>query len=175
MNCPEPLIESGMTFGPFPEGSCFPIERSTSYKAIEAGVKIAEFLLLRQSRDNSPVVWVVEAKSSTPRPQSQPDFDEFIEEIRQKLSNALSLGLAACLGRHPASGEELSESFKNLDLGKVSFQLVLVINGHKDDWLPPLNDALSAALHSVVKTWALSPTAVTAINDGMARDYGLIQ
>jgi hypothetical protein len=175
MNCSEPLIESGMTFGPFPDGSCFPIEQSASYKAIENGVKMAEFLLLRQTEDNSPVVWVVEAKSSTPRQQTQPDFDKFIEEIRQKLSNALSLGLAACLGRHPAAGAELSESFKNLDLGKVSFRLVLVINGHQDDWLPPLNDALSIALHPVVKTWALPATAVTVINDGMARDRGLIQ
>ena len=175
MNCSEPLIESGMTFGPFPDGSCFPIEQSESYKAIENGVKMAEFLLLRQTEDNSPVVWVVEAKSSTPRPQSQSDFDAFIDEIRQKLSNALNLGLAACLGRHPASGEELSDSFKNLDLGNVSFRLVLVINGHRDEWLPPLNDALTTALYPVVKTWALPSTAVTVINDGMARDHGLIQ
>ena len=48
MNCSEPFIESGMTFGPFPDGSCFPIEQSASYKAIESGVKMAEFLLLRQ-------------------------------------------------------------------------------------------------------------------------------
>ncbi len=175
MNCSEPLIESGMTFGPFPEGSCFPIEQSASYKAIESGVKMAEFLLLRQMEDNSAVVWVVEAKSSTPKPQTQPEFNNFIEEIRQKLTNALNLGLAACLGRHPASETELSESFMNLDLGQVSFRLVLVINGHRDDWLPPLNDALTSALHPVVKTWALPATAVTVINDGMARDHGLIK
>jgi hypothetical protein len=175
MNCSDPLIESGMTFGPFPGGSCFPIEQSASYQAIEAGVKMAEFLLLRQTEGDSPVVWIVEAKSSSPRPQSRADFDDFIEEIRQKLSNALSLGLAACLGRHPAAETELSDSFRNLALGTVSFRLVLVINGHQDAWLPPLNEALSSALHSVVKTWALPPTAVTVMNDGMARDYGLIQ
>ena len=175
MNCSEPFIESGMTFGPFPDGSCFPIEQSASYKAIESGVKMAEFLLLRQTGDISPVIWVVEAKSSTPKPQTQPDFNDFIEEIRHKLSNALSLGLAACLGRHPAAWAELPDSFKNLDLANVSFRLVLVINGHRADWLPPLNDALTTALHPVVKTWALPPTAVTVINDDLARDHGLIQ
>lgn len=175
MNCLDPLIESGMTFGPFPEGSCFPIEQSASYRVIESGVKMAEFLLLRQTQDSSPVVWVVEAKSSTPKPQSQPDFDKFIEEIRQKLTNALNLGLAICLGRYPATEGEFPESIRNLDLGEVDFRLVLVINGHQDAWLPPLNDALSSALHPVVKTWALLPTAVTVINDDMARDCGLIQ
>ena len=175
MNCSEPFIESGMTFGPFPDGSCFPIEQSASYKAIESGVKMAEFLLLRQTGDNSPVIWVVEAKSSTPKPQTQPDFNGFIEEIRHKLSNALNLGLAACLGRHPTAWAELSDSFKSLDLGSVSFRLVLVINGHRDEWLPPLNDALTSALLPVVKTWALPPTAVTVINDDLARYHGLIQ
>jgi len=66
-------------------------------------VKMAEFLLLQQPEDDSPVVWIVEAKSSSPWPQSQADFDNFIEEIRQKLSNALSLG------RHPAAEVELSD------------------------------------------------------------------
>ena len=175
MNCPDPLIESGMTFGPFPDESCFTVEESLSYKAIESGVKMAEFLLLRQTRDNVPVIWVVEAKSSTPKPEIQPNFDEFIEEVRQKLTNALNLILAACLGRHLAAEAELPESFKNINLGEVDFRLVLVINGHQDAWLPPLNDALSLVLHATVKTWALSPTAVTVINDGMAREYGLIQ
>ena len=44
----EPIIESGMTFGPYPDGHCFYIEESESYKSIKAdGVKIAEFLLLQ--------------------------------------------------------------------------------------------------------------------------------
>lgn len=170
----EPFVESGMTFGPFAEGHCFRIERSEVYRKVKDGVQMAEFLLLRLKDGHPPTVWVVEAKSSTPRPETQPNFDEFIEEIRKKLTNALSLGLAACLRRHEDSDAELSEPFKTLDLSVVGFRLVLVINGHKKEWLPPLQEALSKALQSTVKVWALPPTAVAVINDGQARSHGLI-
>lgn len=171
----EPIIESGMTFGPFPEGHCFYIERSAVYQKVKDGVQMAEFLLLRFKDGHLPAVWVIEAKSSTPRPETQPNFGEFIDEIRQKLTNALSLGLAACLNRHEDADAELSEPFKALDLSVVGFRLVLVINGHKKEWLPPLQEALSKALQSTVKVWALPPTAVVVINDGQARSRGLIQ
>ena len=41
------IIESGMTFGPFPENRCYYIEKSNCYAAIQEHVQIAEFLLLR--------------------------------------------------------------------------------------------------------------------------------
>ena len=72
------IVESGMNFGPYPKGHCFFIEKSPTYKKIQNNVQIAEFLLLHYAKDGSPVVWVVEAKSSTPRPATQPNFDEFI-------------------------------------------------------------------------------------------------
>ncbi len=170
----EPIIESGMTFGPFPEGHCFRIERSAVYQKVKDGVQMAEFLLLRLKDGHLPTVWVVEAKSSTPRAETQPNFAEFIDEIRRKLTNALSLGLAACLKRHAAADAELSEAFKTLDLSVASFRLVLVINGHKEEWLQPLQEAPSKALKPTVKTWALPPTAVAVINDRLARKHGLI-
>jgi hypothetical protein len=75
----QPIIESGMTFGLYPEGHCFHIEKSQTYQDIQEGVKIAELLLLHPP--NSPKVWIIEAKSSSPRPETQPGFDDFIEEI----------------------------------------------------------------------------------------------
>jgi hypothetical protein len=168
----EPIHESGMTFGPYPEGSCFYIEKSKTYQHIQDGVKIAEFLLLG-SQDES-TVWVVEAKSSTPRPETQPNFDEFIIEIREKLTNALTLSIAACLKRH-STYAELPNSFQTLDLRTAKFRLILVVNGHQKEWLPPLQDALKRALQSTVKTWNLSPTSVVVLNDALARSQGLIR
>jgi hypothetical protein len=170
----QPIIESGMTFGPFREGHCFYIERSAIYQKIKDGVQIAEFLLLRFNDGHPPTVWVVEAKSGTPKPDTQPNFDEFIDNIRKKLTNALSLGLAALLKRHEDAHAELSEPFKALDLSVAGFRLVLVIKDHKKDWLPPLQEALSKALRSTVKTWALPATAIAVINDDLARAYELI-
>ena len=85
---------------------------------------MAEFLLLRSQK-----LWIIEAKSSTPRPETQPNFDTFIEEVREKLSNALSLGLALCLKRHQY--EKLPKAFQELNLANVEFRLILVVNGHQ--------------------------------------------
>ena len=159
------IIESGMIFGPYLSGQFFHIEKSALYKNIHTDVKIAEFLLLRFKEGMPPSIWIVEAKSSTPRPETIPHFDDFIEEIKQKLNNALSLGLAAFLHRHKSAFAELPEPFIKLDLSALGFRLVLVIKGHKESWLPPLQEALSKALIPTVKTWALPIPAVSVIND----------
>lgn len=167
------IIESGMTFGPYPAGQCFYIEQSDCYSRVQEGVQMAEFLLLRQ-QEQGTTMWVVEAKSSSPRPETQPNFAEFIVEIRSKLTNGFLLGVAARLQRHPAAATELSESFKALDLQSLGVRFVLVINGHKQEWLAPLQSALSLALKPVVKTWALPAISVVVLNHELAQKYGLI-
>lgn len=168
------IFESGMTFGPFGEGECFFIEKSRCYTRIMEGVQMAEFLLLRQRQGRDPMIWVAEAKSSSPRPGTQPNFSAFIDEIRTKLTNGFLLGIAARLQRHPAAENDLPDAFKSVDLHSLEFRFVLVINGHKPEWLGPLQDALSLALKPVVKAWALPPTSVAVLNHEMAQHYGLI-
>ena len=167
------IDESGMRFGPYPEGQCFFIEQSACYQQIREGVAMAEFMLLRQQK-NGPVIWIVEAKSSSPKAQTQPNFAAFIEGIRIKLTNAFLLGMAAHLTRHPLAAQELPAPFKSLNLSTTGFRFVLVINGHKQDWLVPLQDALSQAMKPVVKTWALPPLSVVVLNHELAYKHGLI-
>lgn len=162
-----------MTFGPYLQGTCFRIEQSAAYRALQEGVPMAEFLLLR-AQASPPSVWIVEAKSSSPRPETQPAFDEFIGEIRDKLANALGLGIAAILKRHPLADEELPAAFQALDLTSTGFKLVLVIHGHQKKWLPPMQDALRRALRATTKTWALGPNTVAVINEAGAKWHRLI-
>lgn len=169
----EAIIESGMTFGPYPAGHCFYIEKSACYEKVQEGVQMAEFLLLKQQQQG-PTVWVVEAKSSSPRPETKPNFAEFIDEIRTKLTNGFLLAVAARLQRHPAAENELPDAFKTLDLKARGFRFVLVINGHKQEWLEPLQSALVQALKPVVKTWALPATSVAVLNHELAQQHGLI-
>jgi len=169
----EAIIESGMTFGPYPAGQCFYIEKSTCYAKVQEGVQMAEFLLLKRQRQG-PTVWVVEAKSSSPRPETQPKFAEFIDEIRIKLTNGFLLAVAARLQRHPAAANELPDPFKTLDLKERGFRFVLVINGYRKEWLAPLQSALVQALKPVVKTWALPATSVAVLNHELAQQHGLI-
>lgn len=163
------IVESGMTFGPYPAGQCFHIEKSDFYQRVQEGVKTAEFLLLKQQKDKAPVVWVIEAKSSCPR-----ELPSYIDDIRTKLTNAFLLCLAACLKRHAQAHAELPESFKALDIQSANFRFVLVIKDVPEIHLPELQSALALALKPVVKTWALPPVSVVVLNDTLAQTHGLV-
>lgn len=181
----EAIVESGMTFGPYPEGRCFYIEKSQCYQRIKnQGVKVAEFLLLRQQQKRE-VVWVVEAKPSSPRmfegkPVSEEEkdkakkFERFISEIRDKFTNSFLITVAACLQRHPQAVDDLSGQFKKLNLQSQGISFVLVINGHQESWLIPIKDALNIALRPLVKTWGLPNSSVQVLNHELAQKYGLI-
>jgi len=168
------IQESGMTFGPFAEGHCFYIEQSDLYQRIKHHVQMAEFLVLKNGRKGKPVLWVVEAKSSSPRPETKPNFDEFVAEIRDKLINAFSLTLAACLGRHDTADGLVPAQFLEIDWSIQGVKLVLVLNGHQKTWLPPLQEAVQDALRAFIKTWAFGPNSVAVINDESAKKFGLI-
>lgn len=178
----KPIIESGMNFGPFDDGFCFHIEKSATIKNINKnarnaeGAQIAELLLLVLENE-LPTIWIIEAKSSSPQPSNKMDFDSYIGEIRNKLSNSLSLFFALYLKRHPlpASESELPENFQQTNISAASFNLVLIIKGHNEEWLPPLQDALRKTLKPTVKIWNLSPTSVKVLNDINARELRLIQ
>jgi hypothetical protein len=179
----EPIIESGMTFGPYSDGYFFYIEKTTTLEKINQGaksnegIKIAEFLLLRMG-NQSPTIWVIEAKNGSPRPAKKPDFDEFINEIKEKLSNSLSLFLAIYLKRHP-NELELSSCFQQIDLSATHFKFVLIITSktYKEEWLPPLQEALYETLNPTVrrmaKLWNLSSTTVIVMNEAIAKEQGL--
>ncbi len=166
------ITESGMEF----YGEIFHIEVSDTYKTIMShGVKIAEFILFRSTEQ--PIIWIIEAKSSSPNPenpQNQEKFDKFIRDISEKLANALSLYIAISLKRHPTH-HELPSYFQGLNLEKLEFRLLLVIKGHQDKWLPPLQETLAKALQSTVKIWNLSANSVLVLNDELARQKGFIR
>lgn len=174
----EPIIESGMVFGPYRTNCCYPIEKSRVYTRIKPHVKIAELLWLRD--DNASTCWIVEAKSSSPRfdatvPEGGSRCSEYLREIRDKLTNAFSLWTAIRLNRH---GEEivaeLPSLFQHIELPRLDYRFVLVIKGHQKSWLQPLQDALRKELRPFIKTWAFSPNSVVVMNDKQAYSLGLI-
>ena len=176
------ITESGMHFGPFERSRCFHIEESQVYGTIRNhGVKMVEFLLLRTNdniiKNNSPdnpEIWIVEAKSSSPCPDNKSNFKKFIDEIREKLINALSLGLASVLGRHEKFKPELPSAFTKISLSLVQVKFVVVMKNHPESALPPLKDALERALRPIIKSWGFAPNSVIVLNKALARKYGLI-
>jgi hypothetical protein len=164
------ILESGMEFKCSSQ-TCFPIEQHEPFKTLKTKIKIADFLLLRK---NNSVVWCVEAKSSSPQPGNKPRFNEFILEIKDKLLNTFSLYFAMRLKRHPEKND-WPDAFMVPDVSNVSVQFVLIIAGHKAEWLPPLKDALYSALYPTGQMWNLGPNPVIVFNDDMARKCGLIR
>ncbi len=168
------ITESGMEF----YGEIFHIEKSLTYQKIQANVKISEFILLRDKP--RLMIWLIEAKSSAPNPKNSGKFDEFIIEISEKLSNTFSLFIAILLRRHPTY-HELPTRFQGLNLKTLEFRLLLIVRGHEDAWLPPLQEALEKALRTTVKIWnlAVAPNGgaencVLVLNDELARQKGFI-
>jgi hypothetical protein len=166
------IEESGMTFGPFSADDCLELEKCQTYKRIETNVRMAEFAVIKL-QGGLPAVWIVEAKSSAPQPRNQQDFDVYIDEIRQKLANALQLLFSGKLNRHPDWPINLPANFGDLTYLE-DFKLVLVIRRQLDAWLPPVQNALKVSLLSTVKTMGLKPNSVVVLNAEMARQYRLI-
>lgn len=171
---PITILESGLTFGPFDDNDCFCVEQSALYAGIGEGVKMVEFMLIRPGSDNVPKLLCVEAKSSAPRPTSEADFERYFDDIREKMSNAVSLYIAARVGRHGTAGDEMPPGLKTPALEAISVSLILVVSAAEEDWLPPLQDKLRQVLGPVVRTFALGPTAVAVLSATRARGARLI-
>lgn len=167
------IPESGMIFGPFPEEYCFQIEKSKIYNKLQNGLQIAEFLLFQPNKNK---LLVVEAKSGSPDPtnqESKESFEDYITKVSQKLLNAFTLGLALCLERHIDNKDEISTCFKEITHNSVKIALLLVIKGHKEEWLIPITEALQKRLKTISKIW---PLEIYAINEKAAQSiYNLIQ
>lgn len=173
------IIESGMSFGPFPEGHYFYIEKSQALKDVNKharqgeGIQIAEFLLFK-TENNKATISIVEAKTTAPKPQSRENYDAYINEIKEKLANSLALFISFYLQRHPTGNSELPDKFKQLELATVNFELILVVKNSKDDWLIPINDDLKKALRPFANLWKLSPTSIKVFNEDNAKARNLV-
>lgn len=76
------IKESNMLFGEYEDNKVFKIENSELHNKIGNGIKVVEFILLR----NGKYIDFIEAKSSSPQPSNdnKERFHEFIEEISDK-------------------------------------------------------------------------------------------
>ncbi len=156
--------ESGMTFGPFPEELVFPIEHSTTHQKAGKGIRSVEFLYLQPEKK----LLFIEAKSSSPRFETDAEkFDRFISEITEKFLHSFDLYTASKLGRYSGLGGVLG-TCSDAD---IKFKFILIINGHLDNWLLPLQDELRKRLVWHSKIWG---TKVNVFNEVMAQEEKLI-
>jgi len=155
--------ESKMTFS-FPKEDVCRIEKSVLLSKVH--LKATECIASKQGK-----LVFIEAKCSTPRPQNQEQFEQFMSDITDKFVHSVLFYNAVML-RHQE--EALPEKLRNVDLHKVQYSFVLVIHGHQLEWLPPVMDALKSKMSDALRLWNISDTAVKVINDQMALDGQLI-
>jgi hypothetical protein len=165
------IEESNMKFGPYDKEAVFLIEQSRVYKEIGNNVKIAEFVLEKSSQK----INIFEVKSSSPQPKNSEDYDTFIRSIYEKFVNTFSLTLALILKRFPSHYEVLPERLEKIEVSNFKCLFVLVIYGHKEEWLLPIQDSLNKSLSSFFKIWNLPPTSVIVINEKIAKAKHIIK
>ncbi len=168
------ITESGMQFGPFEHEQLLPIETCASYKTIQHGIPIAEFLLSRPTDKNPNAVWIVEAKTSMSRPENKSDFTTNIQDICHKFINSVHLFLSGLLARNTQMQNEVPSGMSHITATNVDFKLILVTKKSKPDWLIPIQDALRKKLSPLIKTLSLNPNCLFVFNEDIARQKRLI-
>jgi hypothetical protein len=162
------IKESGLDFGKYEKSDLFHMEESLIYKSIKNGIRTVEFIL----RHKNDGILLLEAKSSSPKPGNQEKFDDFIDDVYRKFSHSADLYFSIVLKRIKDRNNEMPEYFKSADYSTVKITLLLVINGHEIEWLPPICDALRVRLRRQIKTWQLG---LVVINQKQASEYGLLR
>ena len=123
-------------------------------------------------RHKDDEILLLEAKSSSPKPGNAEKFDDFIDEIYQKFCHSMDLYFSLVLKRLDDPNNDMPEYFKTADYSSAKIKLLLVINGHSIEWLPPISDALREKLKRQIKTWKLG---LVVINHEQANEYGLLR
>ena len=162
----EVIHESGLRFACPGERTLF-LEKSSVYKSLGEGIRTVEFILLNEKN----AILLVEAKSSSPRPDNHEDFDVFIREITEKFTHSIDIHFSLILKRLLDEKGELPDLLKSADYSTVNITLLLVINGHPIEWLAPIAEELRSKLRRHIKTWQLK---LTVINHEQAKEQGFL-
>lgn len=159
--------ESNMLFE-FEEDQIFPIENSQLHTEIGEGIKSVEFVVSLKEQEFA----FIEAKSSSPQPtkDNQEKFDTFIKDVSDKFVHAFNMFLTAILHRY--HDEAIPTNFLEMNKEAAVFKFILIIKGHRMEWLQPLQDAFSKHLLYHRKIWG---SHVVVMNEELARDYSLVK
>ncbi|KEQ19726.1 hypothetical protein [Endozoicomonas numazuensis] len=163
--------ESGLQFE-FDDDSCYRIELCPAAEAVGKGIKKAEFLCVQENN-----LWVLEAKSSIPNEtKDKVRYEEWWQEIYEKLYNSLQLTALGLVGRHEALGNGVPDKLIFSDWSALKIQLVLVIPDAPKAYLPPLTDKLQKKFQTLfLKLWKIKPNEIMVLNRDLARRKALCQ
>jgi hypothetical protein len=102
------------------------------------------------------------------------DFDIYIDDIRAKIYNGLSLFFSTRAGRQPKHESTWPAAFMSADTEQLQVRILLIIKTTEERWLPDLRDALSKAMRPAIGTWALGLDSIVVLNEDGARQSGFV-
>lgn len=162
------IEESGMTFGEFDELDIFQVENFTG---MIVGSKAVEFVWKKNQRN---IIVFVEAKSSISKPNNKPDFDNNINEIYRKFLDSLLVLFSIHCDRNIEIKENISTRFHNIDWKNMKIYFHLVVKDFKQEWLPPISDALRKNCKHFLNIFKIPVEHMAVINESMAIEKGLV-
>lgn len=163
------IVESNMLL-PFDNQNAYRIEQANIVQE-KRDIKVCEYFALINGR-----MLLIEAKSSSPRPENKIKFDEFIDEISQKFIDTLLLFNALSIGRHgEAERNNLPTNIQQIPLANVQYAMYLIVHGNEIEWMEPILAALKLKLKHCLKSWNIQDINVYAINHETAKAKGLIK
>ena len=157
--------ESGMTFS-FDENDIFYIEKSERFNRIE-GAKPCECVVMHDDK-----VFLIEAKSSSPRPQNSEKLATFVGEIAQKFTDSYTYYSATHQKRQQP--DAVPQNLQSTPLARQNYEFCLIINGHPREWLYPVHDKLKMMMKKTLKLWGIDDACVKVVNEQGALSKGLI-
>ncbi len=162
------IIESQMLFGPYEKNRVFQIEKSDTYNCLPEKIKTVEFILICNENNLN----FIEAKSSSPKPirENIIRFDEFVKDVSEKFIHSFNLYYSTIVGRQEKF-IELSDKFLQLDNRKITIKFLLIIKGHKIEWLPAIHEELERKLYCHNKIWKID---IAVLNDELAIRHKLV-
>ncbi|MDX7683764.1 hypothetical protein SJS35_08475 [Aeromonas caviae] len=163
------ITESGVTFGPFEEGSLYEIEKS---KNLPNNSKPVEFVWAITGRNT---LVLVEAKSSFSNPVNETDFNQNIKDICDKFMDSLVVMVAAYLRRLEKIRNELPDDFEQVEWSRANIQFRLVIPSFSKEWLPPINDKLRTSLKHFLLSFGIPVENLKVVNKDLALQEELLK
>ncbi|MGM9816164.1 MAG: hypothetical protein ACI304_03800 [Lepagella sp.] len=69
----------------------------------------------------------------------------------------------------------MPNALRSEPLSEAEFEFYLIINGHRDEWLPPVMDGLKQELRKKLRIWNIKDSSIKVINEKIAQAKGLIK
>jgi len=167
-------LESGMLFIKGSQDEICEIEKTELYAKLRShGIKTVEYIRIRKGKDDRQALMWIEARTTFPNPKIEHDFVGEIDEISKKFAHSIELFAAVMMNKLPDNKSELKKF--RLVYMEAKFQMILVIKGHKKEWLPIVADSLHKKLKQQWKIWNIDPSRdILVFNEQLAKEYKLI-